>query len=379
MKQSHTDSARPVHRRKFLKGGMLAAGIASTVPALWSTNILASDREQDRDRLGRDPNDDEHDHKIPKGDIAILRFLAAAEIIETDLWQQYTELAGTNAPESGYRSAIEVLDEDMPDYIADNTDDEFSHGAFIDAFLLSKGVEPVDLDQFRTLEGSKATGAQQIGRLTNLFQLTVDTSWWTRYRSDQNPDFGATFPQAIPSLAVGQHPAIPKTDAESGPPNVISDHIQAVANTAGFHFAFIEQGGTSLYPALAQRVTNVEVLRVLLSIGPTESMHFQTWHDKAGNAPAVTDGTLVFPDLESGQFATDELFKKSLIMPEPCTFLRRSFPPCSIVRPTATAGAAMRAAAALAGNGLFIGQSNAFFEALRDLASDADKARRQGS
>ena len=357
---------------------MLAVGMASAVPGLWSsTSVFAADREKDRNGLGRDPQDD--DREITKGDIAILRFVAAAELLETDLWQQYTELAGTNAPESGYRSAIEVLDEDMPDYIADNTDDEFSHAAFLNAYLLSKGAQPVNLDQFRTLEGSKATGAQQIGRLTNLFKLTVDTSWWTRYRSDQNPDFGATFPQAIPSLAVGQHPGIPKTDAESGPPNVISNHIQAVANTAGFHFAFIEQGGTSLYPELAQRATSVEVLRVLLSIGPTESMHFQTWHDKAGNAPAVTDGALVFPDLGSGQFATNELFKKSLIMPEPCTFLRKSFPPCSIVRPTATAGAAMRAAAALTANGLFIGQSKAFFEALRDLAADADNARRQDS
>lgn len=343
---------------------MLAAGIATAAPGLSITSAFAA---------GRQRNDD---HKIPKGDVAILRFLAAAEILETDLWQQYAELAGATAPESGYRSAIEVLDEDMPDYISDNTDDEFSHAAFLNAYLLSKGSQPVDLDQFRTLEGSEATGAQQIGRLTNLFQLTVDTSWWTRYRSDENPDFGATFPQAIPSLAIGQHPAIPKTDDESGPPDVISNHIQAVANTAGFHFAFIEQGGTSLYPALAQRATDVEVLRVLLSIGPTESMHFQTWHDKAGNAPAVTDGTLVFPDLESGQFASDELFEKSLIMPEPCTFLQTDFPACSIVRPTATAGAAMRAAIALSTNGLFIGQPNAFFEALADLAADADNAGR---
>jgi Ferritin-like domain len=370
MKQSPTDRARPLHRRRFLKGGMLAAAIASAVPALWSTSAVAVDRERDRD---------DDDHGITKGDIAILRFLAAAELLETDLWQQYTELAGTDAPESGYRSAIEVLDEDMPDYIADNTDDEVSHAAFLNAYLVSKGARPVNLDEFRTLEGSKATGAQLVGRLTNLFKLSVDTSWWTRYRSDQNPDFGATFPQAIPSLAVGQHPAIPKTDAESGAPGVISNHIQAVANTAGFHFAFIEQGGTSLYPALAQRVTNGEVLRVLLSIGPTEAMHFQTWHDKAGNAPAVTDGSLAFPDLNSGKFATDELFKKSLIMPEPCTFLRRRFPPCSIVRPTATANAAMKAAAGLTADGLFIGQPRAFFSALRDLAADADRARRAES
>ena len=372
MKRPGTRSVRPVNRRRFLKGGMLVAGIASAGTGLWSADVFAANRRRDHD-------DDDDDHTITRGDIAILRFLAAAELIETDLWQQYAELAGADAPESGYRSAIEVLDEDMPDYISDNTDDEISHAAFINAYLESKGAQPVDLDRFRTLEGSKAAGAQQVGRLTNLFRLTVDTSWWTRYRGDQNPDFGATFPQAIPSLAVGQHPAIPKDDAESGPPDNISAHMQAVANTAAFHFAFIEQGGTSLYPALAQRVTNIQVLRVLLSIGPTESMHFQTWHDKAGNAPAVTDGALVFPDLDAGPFATDELFKKSLIMPEPCDFIRKRFPPCSIVRPTATAGAAMNAAAALAADGLFIGQSNEFFEALRDLAADADAARRNKS
>jgi hypothetical protein len=364
--------ARRVNRRRFLKGGVLAAGVASAGAALWSPDVFAAGRD-------RDHEDDEDDRSVTRGDIAILRFLAAAELIETDLWQQYAELAGSDAPESGYRSAIEVLDEDMPDYISDNTDDEVSHAAFINAYLMSQGAQPVNLDQFRTLAGSKATGAQQVGRLTNLFRLTVDTSWWTRYRSGQNPDFGATFPQAIPSLAVGQHPAIPKDDAESGSPDNISAHIQAVANTAGFHFGFIEQGGTSLYPALAQRVTNVQVLRVLLSIGPTESMHFQTWHDKAGNAPAVTDGSLVFPDLGAGQFATNELFKTSLIMPEPCDFIRKGFPQCSIVRPTATAGAAMNAAAALSADGLFIGQSNQFFEALRELAADADAARRKKS
>jgi hypothetical protein len=114
----------------------------------------------------------------------------------------------------------------------------------------------------------------------------VDTSWWTRYRSDSlNPDFGDTLPQAVPDLAVGEHPGIPRSDADLSP----TDHLQAIANTAGFHFAFIEQGGTSLYPSLAQRVTSTEVLRILLSIGPTETMHFQTWQDKAGNAPPLTD------------------------------------------------------------------------------------------
>src|SRR6266702_2595563 len=319
---------------------------------------------------------------LTQGDIDILRFLSAAEILETDLWQQYNELGGIQDSEvpggSGspaYIKALEVLDGDMPQYIHDNTEDEFTHFTFINAYLVSKGAQPVNLDKFRTLPSSKATGARQIGRLTNLMQLTVDTSWWTRYRSrTMNPDFGDTFPPAIPGLAVGMHPAIPRTDDDLTP----NDHIQAIANTAGFHFGTIEQGGTSLYPQLAQRVTDAEVLRIVLSIGPTEAMHFQTWSDKAGNAPPLTDpkdSSLVFPDLNSSPLGGEE-FQANLIMPEPTIFLSRKLPTCSIVRPTATKGAAMGALKFLTDMGLFIGQSPAFFELLRDLAEDADEATR---
>src|ERR687887_1910526 len=123
----------------------------------------------------------------------------------------------------------------------------------------------------------------------------------------------------------------------------------------------IEQGGTSLYASLAQRVTDPEVLRILLSIGPTETMHFQTWQDKAGNAPPLTDPTngLVFPDLNAAPFGGED-FETSLIMPEPTIFLSRKFPVCSIVRPTNTAGAAMGVANFLTAMGLFRGQSPAF-------------------
>ena len=320
---------------------------------------------------------------LTAGDKAIIRFLAAAELIEADLWQQYNELGGIQDPEvpggtgsPAYTAALAVLDEDMDQYIHDNTDDENTHAAFLNAYLESKGAEPVNLDQFRTLMGSTATGVNQnlIGhRLTNLTQLTVDTSWWTRYRSDnKNPDFGDTFPQAIAGLAAGQFPAIPRNDGDLTPP----DHLQAIANTAGFHFGFIEQGGTSLYPSLAQRVTHDEALRIVLSIGPTEAMHFQTWHDKAGNAPPLTDPTngLVFPDLNSPPFGGEE-FQTNLIMPEPTIFLNRAFPIVSIVRPTETDGAAMGALNALTADGLFIGQTPAFFALLTELAEAADHAR----
>ena len=314
-------------------------------------------------------------HGLTRKDADILRFLAAAELIETDLWQQYNELAGIQDKEvpggtgnPAYHDAVAVLDEDMDQYIHDNTDDEISHHTFLNAYLKAHGAETVNLDQFRTLPSSKATGAQQIGRLTNLMQLTVNTSFWTRYRSDsQNPDFGDTLPQAVPDLAVGQHPAIPRDDGDLTP----KKHLQAIANTAGFHFAWVEQGGTSLYASLAQRVTSKEVLRILLSIGGSEIMHFQTWHDKAGNAPPLTDGGLVFPDLN----ADGELTQTNLILAEPTAFLKRKFPHVSIIRPTETKGAAVGAAKALTDDGLFIGQPREFFTVLTKLARAADAAR----
>jgi len=373
MQDPVNDLKVPINRRSFVKSGLTAAGAATVgagVLLSHSSPVLAN-------RGG-----EERSGHLDKGDAAILRFLAAAEILETDLWQQYNELGGIQDNEvpggSGnptYTAALAVLDEDMAQYIHDNTEDELTHEVFINAYLDSKGADTVNLDQFRTLPSSKATGAQQIGRLTNLMQLTVDTSWWTRYRSgDKNPDFGDTFDQAVPSLNKGQHPAIPRDDDDLTP----NDHIQAIANTAGFHFGTIEQGGTSLYPQLAQRVTHPEVLRIVLSIGPTEAMHFQTWSDKAGNAPALTDPkdpSLVFPDLNSPPLGGEEL-QTNLIMPEPTIFLSRKLPTCSIVRPTATKGAAMAVVKFLTDMGLFIGQSPGFFELMRDLAEDADDARR---
>jgi hypothetical protein len=243
---------------------------------------------------------------------------------------------------------------------------------------MSKGASPANLEQFRNLTGSMATGSSGKPRLTNLMELTLDTSWWTRYRSAaNNPDLdpGFVFPQAVPGLASGQFTAIPRTNADLSPAN----HLQAIANTAGFHMPTIEQGGNSLYPSMAQRASSVEVLRILISIGPTETMHFQTWSDKAGNAPPLTDPTngLVFPDLNAPPFG-GETFQTNLIMPEPCPFLSRDLPVCSIIRPTETKGVAMGAVQFLTAMGLFIGQPKAFFELLQDLAAEADKAKRNG-
>ena len=383
--QPNSQPSREIQRRSFLKGLGVAGAALSAAPLL---------------RVGAQADD--HGNALSKGDAALLRFVAAAEIIESDIWLQYNELAGVQDGEvsklaaklipgypsqitggnADYTSDIKQLDGDMDQYISDNTEDELSHEVFLNAYLASKGAATINLDAFRTLPSSQATGSNKgFGRLTNLTQLTVHTDWWTRYRSrNGNPDLGDKFRNAIPTLAVGQHTAIPRTDSDVSN----ATFLQAVANTAGFHFPWIEQGGTSLYAELAQRAAGAEALRILLSIGGTEICHFQTWHDKAGNAPPlnnvidpVTGVSVTFPDLNSPPFGGED-FQTNLIMPEPTAFLSRQLPPVSIIRPTETKGAAMGAVNALTGDGLFIGQSTQFMQLLQDLASDADKARRDG-
>ena len=400
MKQLTNPVQSATNRRSFMRSAVTTAGTAGLGVAVLSNSQRA---------LAYAPG------RLKEGDAAILRFLAAAEILESDLWEQYWELGsatgvnssfeapnpatGTKPTPTGgnaaYTTALQILDGDMPQYISDNTDDEFSHANFLVAYLQSRRASTAELEllagsHFRTLPGSQATGSAMKGRLTNLTQLTVDTSFWGRYRSNNtNPDLGDTsFALAVPSLNQGLHTAIPRTDADANN----TDLITAIAFTAGFHFCFIEQGGTSLYPGLAQRVTDPEVLRVVLSIGPTETMHLQTWQDKAGNANTnpngppgnppftvhdpVNNSDVTFFDLH---FSQPETLQANLIMPEPCPFLKRTFPLCSIIRPTETAGIAMGAATALTNDGLFIGQSSEFFQLLKDLASDADRAKRQNA
>lgn len=368
-----------INRRSFVKNG-LAAGVATAGFGLLANNSSALPLDVD--------GDNDNSGSLTPGDAALLRFAAAAEILESDFWLQYNELAGIQDKElpsgSGnpkYTAAVSMLDMDMSQYIHDNTDDEFTHQRFLNGYLASKGAETVSLEEFRTLPGSTATGSSGKRRITNLMELTLDTSWWTRYRSSSNnPDLDPTFvfPQAIPTLAVHKHTAIPRTDADTTDPNF----LQAIANTAGFHFPTIEQGGSSLYPAMAQRATSVEVLRILISIGPTETMHFQTWSDKAGNAPAlsatdpVTGVKVTFPNLNKSPFG-GQTFQTNLIMPEPCPFLSRNLPRCSIIRPTETKGIATNVVNFLTAMGLFRGQQPEFFAVLRDLAADADAARRE--
>ncbi|HEX6565077.1 MAG TPA: twin-arginine translocation signal domain-containing protein [Chthoniobacterales bacterium] len=373
-----------VGRRTFIKGLGVSGAAFLPAAALMVNNANAQ-------------ASDDGGGALTAGDASLLRFVAMAEIIESDFWEQYWELGNgtldfaSSNPQPGatltatggnaaYIAALQILDMDMPQYILDNTDDEFAHANFLLAYLKSKGADTSDIDllvgpHFRTLNGSMATGSTKKGRLTNLTQLTIDTSFWGVYRTDNsNPDLGGTnFAQAVPTLNIGQHTAIPRTDADAVPN---SDLIKAIAFTAGFHFPFIEIHGTSLYPQLAQRAQDPQVLRILLSIGPTEAMHFQTWQDKAGNATPVTAFNPSFVQFVDLTASNDEHLQANLIMPEPCPFLHKSLPLCSIVRPTATRGAAMAAVNTLTANGLFIGQTREFSQLLHDLASDADAAKR---
>jgi hypothetical protein len=356
-----------VGRRSFLKGVGLAGAAAAPGSALFAGDAFAS-------------------ASITKGDVAILRLLAAIELIEQDLWEQYNELGGVNGGNAAYMAALSNLDSDMPQYIADNTDDERSHAAFLNAYLRSKGAPAVNLDEFRTLPSSKAMGSRQTGRLTNLQSLNVDTSWYVRYRSTQNPDLGAHFPQAV---EITHQPAIPLNDTDT-PPNLPAPvppanrqetRMQAIANTAGFHFAYIEQGGSSLYSIMALKASSLEALRIIVSIGGVETNHFSLWHDKAGNAVAqplagVTDPEtgVTFPDLNA---KGGELNQTNLILPEPCEFLSPRLPRCSIVRPTADRlGGAVATIASFTADRLFEGQSARFFRVVNKLAQEADAATR---
>jgi Ferritin-like domain len=395
MDNSENGIKKPANRRSFLKKGVLGVGAMSV-------GLMANSSPAFGRKFNDGDNEDDDRSPVTKGDIAILKFLQALEQVETDLWRQYAELGGTvdneftglTTPNAAYINSLLILDGDMPQYIHDNTDDEISHARFLSNYLgLKLGVKSADLSPFRILPSSQASGAdKKAKRLTNLTQLTIDTSFWTRYRSITNPDFDskAQFAQAVPSLNTEMHAAIPRTDADTQN----QDLINAIAFTAGFHFAFIEQGGSSLYPTLAQKVSNLEVLRILLSIGPSETMHFQTWQDKAGNATPVTvsdpvnGSTVTFTDLHAGlgesANETDnagKVLQANLIMPEPTHFLDPKFGPVAIIRPTSTKlGGAVAAVQSFVDDNLFLdpktGKNTGIVEVLMELADAADAARR---
>jgi hypothetical protein len=369
------------NRRSFLKKSALAAGAATMGAGLFTRGLSAFTQSTPTSSA-----------PLSAGDIAILRFLAAAELIESDLWTQYAELGGIgdnppievapNQQLNNYQIALSNLDGDGPQYITSNTIDEISHATFLNGYLESKGADAVNFDEFQTLQGSQATGAQNIGRLTNLMQLNVDTSWFIRYRSATNPDLGATFPQA---LTLNNVTAIPRNnndfDGAANPNFKGNDHIQAIANVAAFHFGYIEQGGSSLYGALSQKVSSPEVLKITLGIGGDEVAHFLEWVDFAGNG--VQTPVAPFTDKISGlKFPNffsplNPLIQPSLIFPVPCEFINANLPHCAVIRPSDDKFAgAVAAIASFTADGLFVGQSPKFLQTLKQMAEEADAATR---
>lgn len=364
-------------RRSFLKRSMVAGAAATVGAGLLAKGLPAFAQKSSSKSLS-------------SGDTAILQFLAA-ELLESDLWTQYAELGGIgdlppievdpNEKLNPYQVALSNLDPDGPQYIASNTLDEISHATFLNVYLQSRGAQPVDLSPFATLPGSTARGSSGQLRLTNLMQLNVDTSWYVRYRSTKNPDAGATFPQAI---ALSGVTAIPRSDADyNGAPNSNfkgNDHIQAIANAAAFHFGAIEQGGTSLYAAMSQKVTDPEVLKITLGIGGDEIAHFLEWVDFAGNGvqPPIAPFTDAISGLSFPNFfdPLDPLIQPSLIFPVPFSF-NPNLPNVAMIRPvTDKFGGAKAAVAGFTASGLFIGQSTEFFDTLQALAEAADAAQR---
>ncbi len=331
-------------RRTMLKGAVAAGAVALSPFALLS-------------RADADDGGDKHRH----GDVAILRFLAAAELIEADLWEQYTELAFNNAD---YAAALSAIDDAIPQYSNDTTNDEVSHHQFINGYLRSIGADPVSLEPFRTLPAVQAPGADSGHmHLTNLRSVNVDTSWYLRYRGTGNPDFGATFPQIV--TIVGQ-PTLPTSASLS------EDQFKAAAYCAAFHFPMIEQGGTSLYSSLLRKVSGLETLEILAGIGSVEAIHFKIFEDTLEDlAGFTTPSGVSFPDLGSMRELAHE------VMPKPCEFLSPHLPLCSVVRPSSNALAGARAALrAFENSNVFAGQSAAFFRFMRKLAEEADAAER---
>jgi Ferritin-like domain len=368
---------RSVDRRSFMKGSLLAGG------AVMGAGLLASGTLARAQSGGGG--------SLNAGDVAILQFLAAAELIEADLWTQYAELGGIgnnppievdpNQPLNNYQIALSNLDGDGPQYITSNTLDEVSHASFLNAYLQSRGAAPVDFTKFETLPGSTATGSSGKLRLTNLMQLNVDTSWYVRYRTTANPDKGASFPQALTLQNVY---AIPRNNDDfNGAPNPNfpgNDHVQAIANVAGFHFGYIEQGGSSLYAAMSQKVTDPEVLEITLGIGGDEVAHFLEWVDFAGNG--VQAPVAPFTDATSG-LSFPNFFKPlkkktqpSLIFPVPFEF-KGDLPHVAMIRPlTDKFGGAVATIKSFTADGLFIGQSQEFLNLLNTMAVAADAAIR---
>jgi len=356
------------HQPNFMTSGMIALSVAKAGTML--SRVSGTEYGQTLDYNTGD---------LTKSDIAILRFLAAVELIESDLWQQYEEFGGaTSDCHNPYRLALEGLDVYSSQQITGNTQNEISHAAYLNSYLESEGADPVDLDRFRTLRGSTAKGGHHIGRLTNLLHLDIDTAWYNRYRSLEGPDSGEFLSKTI---RIANRQAIPRTDADYESPL----QIQAMANTAAFHFGYIEHASASLYSSLSQKVKRARVLKVALGIGGDEIAQFLTWADFAG--VAVQGRPFCFE--KSQQLAPESgmsyrafnlqhgrtFSRDDLNFPAPADFMSKVLRQWPVVLPRDEQFDGAKATInSFIQNGLFVGQSPDFLRRLTQMAGDADAA-----
>ena len=315
---------------------------------------------------------------LTKRDVAILRFFSAIELIESDLWQQYDEFGGvTDGPQNPYQLALQFLDGDGSQYVTSNTLDEISHSTYLNAFLESECADPVDFDRFRMLRGSWSTIAQKIGRLTNLKHLDIDTTWCARYRQVEDPDFKSS---SLKAIRIVNRQAIPRSDADFDGPS----HVQAIANTAAFHFGYIEYLVSSLYATFSHKLKRAKVLKVAMGIGGNEIAHFLEWVDFAGNAvqwppfqsdhlPSPMDGFDL--SLNTNSKVVEPLECRGVNFPIPpdvtCEFLND----CAALLPLETRfGGAVNTINHFSQNGIFVGQSPEFLRTILQMAEEADSA-----
>jgi hypothetical protein len=336
------------NRRNFLRAGA-AASAALAITGV--TNVTAQVTNNDLDL-------------VTDGDIAILQFLAAAEILEDDLWQQYDELAENHV---AYNQALRRIDRSLVRYINDDRDDERSHHLLINAVLQRIGQRRgrnlvVNLDPFKVIPPPNVSGIAPSPRITNLKNLNVDTSWFNRYRSPQNPDLPPAPGATAQLVNIVGRATVPLSNNQS------ANEIQLAAHCAAFHFAAIEQGGASLYNGLIDAVISPVARAIVAAIGPTELYHFVGFHKSLENLPAFSASGLSFPNLRDSRQVSEAIF------PEPCAFLDASLPLCSVVRPRTNANSGpLAAATGLAQSGLFEGNPN-FVAAAVQLAQAAESA-----
>ena len=348
---------------RLTASGMLTASVAAAGTMLSRASSAAIGRSLDF-----------ADEGLTKSDIAILRFLATIELIECDLWQQYEELGGlTEGAQNSYQLALQFLDHNSSRQISHNCICEASHATFLNEFLKSEGAEPVDLNRFRILSGSSAAGARDVGRLTNLMHLNLDTSWHIRYhRTNTRGEFDSPIPRA---MRVVNRPSIPRSEEDLSEP----EHIQVIANTAAFHFGYVEHSVSSLYSSICRKGRRAKVLKIALGIGGQEIAQFLGWIDLGSRVISGTslglDSSSTATEVDSQVLSSFNVTPTKLPDSSHGEFIWNGLLADSVIRrPDERFGGSAATVNCFTKNGLFVGQPDEFLRSLQSLASEADDA-----